>query len=72
MNLTTASSSIRAREVGIRKTNGASRSGLQQQFFSEAIIVSLLALILAMGLVESIMGPYQEFHRQGDSDALPG
>ncbi|MCK4879845.1 MAG: ABC transporter permease [Bacteroidales bacterium] len=61
MNLTTASSSIRAREVGVRKTNGASRKKLRQQFFSEAIIISLLALILAMGLVESIMGPYRNF-----------
>ena len=61
MNLTTASSSIRAREVGIRKTNGASRPGLQRQFFSEAIIVSILAMILAMGLVESIMGPFRTF-----------
>jgi len=61
MNLTTASSSIRAKEVGIRKTNGASRKKLQQQFFSEAIIISILALILAMGLVESIMGPYRNF-----------
>ena len=48
MNLTTASSSIRAREIGVRKTNGASRGMLQQQFFAEAIIVSILALILAL------------------------
>ncbi len=61
MNLTTASSSIRAKEVGIRKTNGASRKGLQRQFFSEAVIVSLLALILAMGLVESMMGTFRSF-----------
>jgi len=61
MNLTTASSSIRAREIGVRKTNGASRGMLQQQFFAEAIIVSILALVLAMGLVESLMGPYQRF-----------
>jgi len=61
MNLTTASSSIRAREIGVRKTNGASKSGLKQQFFAEAIIVSILALILAMGLVESLMGSYQNF-----------
>lgn len=61
MNLTTASSSIRAKEVGIRKTNGASRKGLQKQFFSEAVIVSILALILAMGLVESMMGTYRNF-----------
>jgi len=61
MNLTTASSSIRAREIGVRKTNGASRGMLQRQFFAEAIIVSILALVLAMVLVESLMGPYQHF-----------
>ena len=61
MNLTTASSSIRAREVGVRKTNGASRKKLQQQFFGEAIIISVLAMILAMALVESVMGPYRAF-----------
>jgi putative ABC transport system permease protein len=61
MNLTTASSSIRAREVGVRKTNGASRKKLRHQFFSEAILISILALILAMGLVESVMGPYRNF-----------
>ena len=61
MNLTTASSSIRAREVGVRKTNGASKPNLRQQFFAEAIIISILAMILAMGLVESIMEPYRNF-----------
>ena len=55
MNLTTASSSIRAKEVGIRKTNGASRKKLRHQFFSEAIIISILALILAMGLVDVLV-----------------
>jgi putative ABC transport system permease protein len=61
MNLTTASSSIRAREVGVRKTNGASRRLLSEQFFAEAVIISILALILAMGLVESLMGTFQSF-----------
>jgi putative ABC transport system permease protein len=61
MNLTTASSSIRAREVGVRKANGASRGMLRQQFFAEAVIISILALILAMGLAESLMGPYRNF-----------
>jgi putative ABC transport system permease protein len=61
MNLTTASSSIRAREVGIRKANGASRGKLQQQFFTEAVIVTILATVLAMGLVESVMEPYRNF-----------
>ncbi len=61
MNLTTASSSIRSREIGVRKTNGATKPNLRQQFFAEAIIVSILALILAMGLAESLMGPYRNF-----------
>lgn len=61
MNLTTASSSIRAREVGVRKTNGASTGLLREQFFAEAVIISILALILAMGLVESLMGTFQNF-----------
>jgi putative ABC transport system permease protein len=61
MNLTTASSSIRAREVGVRKTNGASTGILREQFFAEAVIISILALILAMGLVESLMGTFQNF-----------
>ncbi len=61
MNLTTASSSIRVKEVGVRKATGASRGKLQQQFFVEAIIISILSMILAMGLVESLMGSYQNF-----------
>ena len=61
MNLTTASSSIRSREVGVRKTNGASPGLLREQFFAEAVIISLLSLILAMGLVESLMGSFQNF-----------
>lgn len=65
MNLTTASSSIRAREVGVRKTNGASRGLLQQQFFAEAVIVSILALVVAMGLVESLLGVFREFSGKG-------
>jgi putative ABC transport system permease protein len=61
MNLTTASSAIRVREVGVRKTSGASRKKLRSQFFIEAIAVSFLALILAMCLVESLMAPYRDF-----------
>ncbi len=72
MNLTTASSSIRSREIGVRKTNGASKGTLRIQFFAEAIIVSILALILAMGLVESIDGDLQGIHGKRDRDSLSG
>lgn len=52
MNLSTARSAERAREVGIRKSVGAFRWQLSMQFISESIILSLIALILAIGLVE--------------------
>ncbi|UCE40261.1 MAG: ABC transporter permease [Candidatus Aminicenantes bacterium] len=51
INLTTARSSNRAREVGIRKTVGAFRSHLIRQFFSESIVLTMIASGLAMGLV---------------------
>jgi len=51
MNLTTARSMRRSREVAIRKVGGAGRLQLIQQFFSESVILSFMALILAVGLV---------------------
>ncbi len=57
MNLSTARSAERAREVGIRKTIGAHRSQLGFQFLSETILLSFIALIFAIGLVELCL-PY--------------
>lgn len=51
MNLSTARSEKRAKEVGIRKSVGSMRSQLISQFFSESIVVSLLAFIVSLGLV---------------------
>ncbi|MEM8523121.1 MAG: ABC transporter permease [Bacteroidota bacterium] len=51
MNLATARSLGRAKEVGVRKMLGSKRSTLIQQFLSEAILYSLLAGIVAVGLV---------------------
>jgi putative ABC transport system permease protein len=51
MNLSTARSAERAREVGIRKSIGALRFQLGVQFLSEALLLSFLALIVATGLV---------------------
>lgn len=50
MNLTTAHSLKRAREVGIRKTLGSNRLGLVRQFLSESGLISALSLVLAVGL----------------------
>src|SRR6266542_6717721 len=52
MNLSTARSSERAREVGIRKSVGAHRWQLSMQFISESVILSLIALVLALILVK--------------------
>jgi putative ABC transport system permease protein len=51
MNLSTARSERRAKEVGIRKAIGSLRSQLIGQFYSESILVALLAFVLALVLV---------------------
>jgi len=55
MNLSTARSAERAREVGIRKSIGALRLQLGLQFLSESLLLSLLALIIAAGLVAAAL-----------------
>jgi len=51
MNLSTARSSTRAKEVGMRKVIGATRIDVIRQFFSESIILSFIALVVAVLLV---------------------
>ena len=51
MNLSTARSEKRAKEVGIRKTIGSLRSQLIAQFLSESFLVVLISLTLALALV---------------------
>ncbi|MGH2563671.1 MAG: FtsX-like permease family protein, partial [Ginsengibacter sp.] len=52
MNLGTARSEKRAREVGIRKAIGSMRRQLIAQFLSESILIAFLAFILAMVMVQ--------------------
>lgn len=54
MNLSTARSSKRAREVGIRKVLGSDKKNLIYQFLGESILISFLALILSYFLIELI------------------
>ena len=51
MNLSTARSEKRAKEVGIRKTLGSAKKQLIFQFFTESIILSFLSFILSIGAV---------------------
>ena len=50
MNLSTARSTLRAREIGIRKTVGAQRKEIIIQFLSESVLISWIAILLAFGL----------------------
>ena len=50
MNLSTARSTLRAREIGIRKAVGAQRKEIMTQFLSESVLVSWIALALAFAL----------------------
>ncbi len=52
MNLSTARSERRAKEVGIRKSIGSVRSQLVYQFFSESLPVTMIAFVLALAIVQ--------------------
>jgi putative ABC transport system permease protein len=60
MNLTTARSSGRAREVGVRKVNGADRGMLMRQFFGESVLMSFFALAVAIGLTEILLPVFND------------
>lgn len=60
INLTTARSVMRAREVGIRKTLGARRRQLVYQFLTEAILVTLTSLVLGMLLTLYLLPQFNE------------
>ncbi len=60
MNLATARSVQRAKEVGVRKTLGSFKSTLMGQFLSESIFFSFIALVLALGLVFFAIEPFNQ------------
>ncbi len=59
MNLSTAKSSLRAKEVGVRKVLGSRRKELLQQFLSESVLMSFLALALALGIIQVLLPAYK-------------
>jgi putative ABC transport system permease protein len=61
INLTTAKSNTRAREVGVRKVMGARKKELIFQFFMEAFLINLLALLVGLVLVIIVQPLFNQF-----------
>ena len=58
MNLSTARSEKRAKEVGIRKVVGAQKGWLIGQFIGESVLLAFIAGIIAFGIVELVLTPF--------------
>ncbi|MFK7774155.1 MAG: FtsX-like permease family protein [Saprospiraceae bacterium] len=60
INLSTAQASTKMKEIGVKKTIGANRQSLIQQFLSESILMSFLSLLIALLLVLMIMPSFND------------
>ena len=58
MNLSTARSASRAKEVGIRKTSGSTKTSILAQFLTESVIISILSLLPAFLLIYISLSPF--------------
>ncbi|GGB21857.1 FtsX-like permease family protein [Mucilaginibacter rubeus] len=67
INLSTAQAAQRAREIGIRKTMGSSRWQLIVQFLSETLVITLVAICIAMVLTPVILKFFADFIPPGVS-----
>lgn len=64
MNLATARSAGRAREVGVRKAAGAFQGQLIFQFLGESVLLAFISMILAVGMVEAALPYFNGFLRK--------
>jgi|SRR5579863_1927968 len=60
INLTTARSMNRAKEVGIRKVSGATRSQLIRQFLSESLMMNLISLGISILIIYLVQNPFNQ------------
>src|SRR4029079_13247030 len=61
MNLTTARSVKRAKEIGVRKVVGAARAALVRQFMSEALVTVMLSVIVALLIAMLVLPQFNQF-----------
>jgi len=60
MNLSTAKSANRAKEVGIRKVLGADRKSLILQFIGESVVISMISLFITLILIELLLPTFNQ------------
>jgi putative ABC transport system permease protein len=65
VNLSTAQSILRAKEVGVRKVLGSTRGGLIRQFLIETGIIVLAAMVLAFLMVDPVIAALHDFLPEG-------
>jgi putative ABC transport system permease protein len=72
MNLSTAQSAMRAREIGIRKVAGANKRKIFVQFIGESLLVIFVAHIIAMIIVELLLPGFNNLigNYQGNEDLM--
>src|SRR6185312_1268983 len=61
MNLATARAMVRAREISLRKVMGARRGQLVLQFLGESVLTALVALVIALALVQMLLPAFDSF-----------
>ncbi len=72
VNLATARSGNRAREVGMRKVTGARRTDILSQFLSESVLYALIAFLLALGMASLILPAFNNLSAKSLSLVIGG
>ena len=72
MNLSTARSVKRAKEVGLRKVMGANKGMLIRQFLTESILFAVISLVLAIVIVSALLPWFNDFVQKNLSISLAG
>ena len=65
INLTTAQASLRAKEIGIRKTLGSSRLQLVTQFLGETVLLTFLATLSSIAITPLLLKAFADFIPEG-------
>ncbi len=61
MNLSTARSSLRVKEIGVRKVSGSGRGQLVLMFLAESVLITFIASALAIGIVQVCLPWFRQF-----------